>query len=81
MAFCLSEKAQRKNQKNVRITLSPYILTEAREHNLNIIRITEQALTSILEYLAQQNKTESSINFLNRHSFSKDISQRKNRGK
>jgi len=47
-------------KKTVGITLPLNIIAEARKHNLNISRITEQALTSILDYLAQQNNLESS---------------------
>jgi hypothetical protein len=42
-----------------------------REHGLNISRITEQALTSILDYLDTQNTTESS-KFLAEASFLKE---------
>ena len=35
-------------KKTVGITLSPYLIEEARKHKLNISRITEQALNSIL---------------------------------
>ena len=59
-------------KKTVGITLPPKLIAETRKRNLNISRITEQALGSILEYLAQQNTTESSINFLNRRSFLKE---------
>jgi hypothetical protein len=44
-----SRKKQAK--KTVGITLPPHIIKEARKHNLNISRITEQALLSILDYL------------------------------
>ena len=55
-------KSQKKTPKTtVGITLSPQLLAEARKRNLNISRITEQALSSILKYLAQQNECESSI--------------------
>jgi post-segregation antitoxin (ccd killing protein) len=75
------KSGRKQAKKTVGITLPRQLLAETREHKLNMSKITEQALNSILEYLAQQNKTESSINFLNRRSFPKDISQRKNRGK
>jgi hypothetical protein len=38
----------------VGITLKPLLLTEARKRNLNISRITEQALESILDYVLSQ---------------------------
>ena len=53
-----SRKKQAK--KTVGITLPPNIIKEARKHNLNISRVTEQALISILDYLNHQNKPESS---------------------
>ena len=51
-----SRKKQAK--KTVGITLPINIIKEARKHNLNISRITEQALISILDYLNHQNKPE-----------------------
>ncbi len=53
--------SKRKERRiTVSVTLKPSILTEARNHNLNISRITEQALQSILEYIQPQNTNESS---------------------
>jgi post-segregation antitoxin (ccd killing protein) len=47
-------KSHRKEAKTtVGITLSPSLIAEARKHRLNISRITDQALNSILDYLAQ----------------------------
>ena len=56
----------------VGITISPHLVEEARKRNLNISRIAEQALQSILEYYPQQTETESSINLLSRGSFPKE---------
>ena len=54
-------KVNRKEaKKTVGITLPPYLIEEARNRNLNISRITEQALLSILEYIQPQNNSESS---------------------
>jgi Post-segregation antitoxin CcdA len=47
-------------RKTVGITINPKILEEARNRNLNISRICEQALGSILDYLPQENRTVSS---------------------
>lgn len=69
-------KSRKKQAKiTVGITLPPKLLTDARNHNLNISRICEQALQSILDYVQPQNTTESS-NFLNRRSFLKRKSGR-----
>ena len=66
-------KINRKQAKiTLGITLKPSILAEARKHRLNISRITEQALISILDYLAEQNTNESSISFLGEASFPKE---------
>ena len=47
-------------RKTVGMTLPPNLIKKARKHRLNISRITEQALNSILDYLETQNRTESS---------------------
>ena len=70
--FTRVTKPKKEAKKTVGITISPILLEQARKHKLNISKICEQALTSILEYLAQQNKTESSISVLNRRSFQKE---------
>ena len=44
----------------VGLTISPNLLAEARNRNLNLSRILEQALQSILEYVQPQTETESS---------------------
>ena len=68
-------KSHRKEAKiTVGITLKPHIIAESRKHRLNISRITEQALTSILDYLAQQNNPESS-KFLTVGSFPKETTR------
>lgn len=56
----------------VRITLSPELVEKAREYGLNISRITEQALLSILGCLETQN-IETSSEFLSSVSFPKKI--------
>ena len=53
-----SRKEQAK--KTVGIALSPRFIAEVRKHNLNINRIIEQALTSIVEYPAHGNESKSS---------------------
>ena len=58
-------------RKTVGITLPQSLVKKARKHKLNISRITEQALNSILDYLESPNKTESS-KFLNSRSFLKE---------
>ncbi len=56
-----SKKAQntrvkvKPRKKTVGITLPPNLVKRAREHKLNISRISEQALLSILGYLETQN--------------------------
>ena len=47
-------------KKTVGITLPQNLIKQARKHKLNISRITEQALNSILDDLEAQNQTESS---------------------
>ena len=41
-------------KKTVGITLPPKLITEARKRKLNISRICEQALQSVLEYMEAQ---------------------------
>ncbi len=57
--------------KTVGTTLSQSLVKTARKRNLNMSRVTEQALNSIIDYLETQNKTESS-KFLNSRSFVKE---------
>ena len=64
----ISHKKQAKI--TVGITISPQILAEARNRNLNISRICEQALQSILDYIQPETQTESS-EFLSPGSFVK----------
>lgn len=59
-------------KRTIGITIKPYLIEEARNRNLNISRICEQALESILDYVQPQNQTESSLNFLSRGSFPKE---------
>ena len=58
-------------KKTVGITLPPNLVKKARKHKLNISRITEQALNSILDYLETQNQAGSS-DFLSSGSFLKE---------
>jgi len=59
------------HKKTVGITLPINTVERARKHKLNISRITEQALLSILDYLETQN-TQTSSNFLGEASFLKE---------
>ncbi len=54
----ISHKKQAR--KTVGITINPKILEKARNRNLNISRICEQALASIIDYIPRQNETASS---------------------
>jgi hypothetical protein len=51
---------KRQAEITIGITLSPHLLAEARIRNLNISRICEQALSSIIDYLPPKNEAESS---------------------
>ena len=61
--FTRVKRHKKTPRKTVGITLPPKLIEEARKHKLNISRICEQALQSVIEYLAQQNQTESSKSF------------------
>ena len=54
----------------VALYLNRNLVEQARKHRLNIGRITEQALNSIIDYLQTQNENESS-KFPNERSFPK----------
>ncbi|TRO49125.1 hypothetical protein E2P47_01730, partial [Candidatus Bathyarchaeota archaeon] len=56
----------------VSLYLSKKMVEKARNHSLNLSRITEQALSSILDYLEAQNRSESS-KFLDETSFPKKV--------
>ena len=58
-------------KKTVGITLPQKLVKRVRKNNLNISRISEQALISILDYLEPQNNKPSS-NFLSTGSFLKE---------
>jgi post-segregation antitoxin (ccd killing protein) len=62
------------NKTDTKTTVSLYLnrilVEKARIHKLNISRITEQALTSILDYLEAQNKQTAT--FLGEASFAKE---------
>ena len=60
------------SKTTVSLYLNKNLVENARKHRLNLSRIAEQALGSILDYLAQQNTNESSINFLGEASFPKE---------
>ena len=57
----------------VSLYLSKKVVERARFHKLNLSRVAEQALISILDYLETQNNEKSS-NFLNERSFLKESS-------
>jgi post-segregation antitoxin (ccd killing protein) len=56
----------------VSLYLSKNLVKRAREHRLNISRVTEQALSSILDYLETQNNEKNS-QFLDKASFPKKV--------
>jgi hypothetical protein len=58
----------------VSLYLSRNLVERAKNQGLNLSRITEQALSSILDYVQPQNNSESSIKFLNERSFQKESS-------
>jgi hypothetical protein len=64
------------NKTETKTTVSLYLnkilIEKARIHKLNMSRITEQALSSILDYLETQNK-ETSSEFLSPGSFQKKV--------
>ena len=64
--------SRKEARRTVGLTINPRILEEARNRNLNLSRIFEQALSSILDYIPHEKTTESSINFLTRGSFPKE---------
>ncbi len=61
----------KQRRKTVGITLLPNLIERARKNKLNISRITEQALLSILDYLETQNSRTSS-DFLGETSFRRE---------
>ena len=56
-------------ETTVSLYLNRILVEKARKNSLNISRITEQALSSILDYLGTQSQNESS-DFLGKASFS-----------
>jgi post-segregation antitoxin (ccd killing protein) len=50
------------------------LVERVQNQGLNFSRITEQALSSILDYVQPQNNSESSIKFLSEGSFPKESS-------
>ena len=61
-----------KEKTTIGVYINKILLEKARKHRLNISRITEQALSSILDYLEAQNRSESS-KFLSKASFPKKV--------
>ncbi len=64
------------NRKTVGITLPQNLIKQARKHKLNLSRITEQALLSILDFMEAQNietSSEASSKFLGSASFQKKV--------
>ena len=59
-------------RKTVGITLPQNLIERAKKRSLNISRISEQALTSILDYLEAPNDKRSS-DFLNQRSVQKKV--------
>ena len=60
---------KREPRKTVGITLPPKLIEEARKKGLNISRICEEALKSVLEYLPSENPYEKHKKLLNGGSF------------
>ena len=60
-----------KNKTTVSLYLNRKMVEKAKNHRLNLSRMTKQALSSILDYLETQNSNKSS-DFLNRRSFLKE---------
>ena len=70
--FTRVDSRRKQARKTVGVTITLRLLEEARKRNINISRVCEQALASILECIPQETRTESSINFLTRGSFPKE---------
>jgi hypothetical protein len=62
---------QTQTKTTVSLYLSKKLVEETRNHRLNLSRITEQALSSILDYIESQNQNKSSV-FLGKASFPKE---------
>ena len=62
-----------KDKVTVSLYLSELTVQRAKLRRLNLSRVTEQALSSILDYMDKPNQTESS-KFLNERSFPKESS-------
>ena len=71
-SFTRVNSKKKQPRKTVGLTINPRLLEEARNRNLNLSRIFEQALGSILEYIPQESQTENSISFLSRGSLPKE---------
>lgn len=59
-------------KKTVGVTLPQNLVKQARKHKLNISRITEQALNSVLDYLETQNHRRS-LDVLGKASFKEGL--------
>jgi hypothetical protein len=65
------KKDARATKTTVSLYLNRKLVEKARNHRLNLSRITEQALSSILDYLEAQN-VEKTSGFLGKASFPKE---------
>ncbi|MGQ9641628.1 MAG: type II toxin-antitoxin system CcdA family antitoxin [Candidatus Bathycorpusculaceae bacterium] len=77
--FSFFPRGKHHNKTETKTTVSLYLsknlVQKARKHGLNISRITEEALNSILSYMDSQNieiTSENSSLFLSRGSFQKE---------
>jgi len=72
---CHIPRGKHHNKTDLKTTVSLYLtkktVERARFHNLNLSRVAEQALISILDYLEPQNNNQSS-SFLAKTSFPKE---------
>ena len=56
--FTRVTSTRKQARKTVGLTINPRLLEEARNRNLNLSRIFEQALASILEYIPSENQPQ-----------------------
>ena len=73
---CKTPRGESHSSSDKKITVGLYLnrklVEKARDHGLNLSRVTEQALSSILDYLEPQNNQNSSV-FLSQGSFPKKV--------
>ena len=69
----MSHAREKEVKRTVGITLLPCLMAEARKRSLDISRISEQALQSIIEYIPQENHSESSKYLLSEALFRKKV--------